>query len=300
MLNLARLRLLQQLSVLGTISAVGESLPMTRSAVSQQLSQLERDLDTALIERVGRGVRLTPAGRRLVMRSHELFGLVEEIEAELASSRTRVSGDVRLAAFGSLAATVIPQALSKLLEEYPDLHVALTEMEPAEAVRAAATKQVELAATDDLTTLEPFIANALELRDLYTDDFYAVLPADHRLAARPWITLRDLAQDRWAVNRPATVYHDFVMSACRSSGFRPQVASSCRNTAASLELIATCGAVALLPGLALRHPDVRIVIKPVRPALHRRISMAVPRASAQRPAVAAVLAALEQASAKMA
>lgn len=300
MLNLVRLRLLQHLSVLGSISAVGESLPMTRSAVSQQLSQLEREVGTSLIERVGRGVRLTPTGRRLVMRSHELFELVEQIEAELASSRERVSGDVRIAAFGSLAATVIPQALSRLLAEYPDLQVTVTEIEPAEAVRAAATKQVEIAATDDLTPLEPLIANALEFHGLYTDHFYAVLPAGHQLAGGPSISLGDLAADRWAVNRPATVYHDFVMAACRAAGFAPQVVSSCRNIAASLELIATCGVVALLPGLALQHVDDRIVIKPVRPALPRRISIATARGIARRPAVAAVLTTIQEVGAAIA
>ncbi|WP_165385212.1 LysR family transcriptional regulator [Pandoraea sp. XY-2] len=91
MLHLGRLRLLHELSVLGTISAVAEAVHLTRPAVSQQLAQLEDDLETVLIERSGRGVQLTPAGRRLVARSTDLFAMVEEIEAEVAAANIEVS-----------------------------------------------------------------------------------------------------------------------------------------------------------------------------------------------------------------
>jgi len=108
MLHLGRLHLLHELSVLGTISAVAEAAHLTRPAVSQQLTQLGEDLDTVLIERQGRGVQLTPAGRRLVDRARTLFQIVEDIEAELAAANFAVSGEIRISAFGSLASSIVP------------------------------------------------------------------------------------------------------------------------------------------------------------------------------------------------
>ena len=110
MLNLSRLHLLHELSVLGTISAVADAVHLTRPAVSKQLALLEEELQTVLIERSGRGVHLTPAGRRLVARATDLFGMVEEIEAEVAAANVEVSGEVRMSAFGSLASSIVPLA----------------------------------------------------------------------------------------------------------------------------------------------------------------------------------------------
>ncbi|WP_229758088.1 LysR family transcriptional regulator, partial [Paraburkholderia caffeinilytica] len=118
MLNLSRLHLLHELSVLGTISAVAEAVRLTRPAVSQQLAQLEEELETVLIERSGRGVQLTPAGRRLVARATGLFEMVADIESEVAAANVEVSGEVRMSAFGSLASSVVPVAISRLLEQH--------------------------------------------------------------------------------------------------------------------------------------------------------------------------------------
>ncbi|WP_175172193.1 LysR family transcriptional regulator, partial [Paraburkholderia caffeinilytica] len=123
MLNLSRLHLLHELSVLGTISAVAEAVRLTRPAVSQQLAQLEEELETVLIERSGRGVQLTPAGRRLVARATGLFEMVADIESEVAAANVEVSGEVRMSAFGSLASSVVPVAISRLLEQHPQLNV---------------------------------------------------------------------------------------------------------------------------------------------------------------------------------
>src|ERR1700752_2605366 len=94
MLNLWRLHMLCELSVLGTISAVAETLKLTRPAVSQQLSELERETGIVLFERSGRGVELTAAGRHLVARAYALFELGEDIEGEIAQSTNVLSGEI--------------------------------------------------------------------------------------------------------------------------------------------------------------------------------------------------------------
>jgi DNA-binding transcriptional LysR family regulator len=293
MLNLGRLHLLHELSVLGTVSAVAEAVHLTRPAVSQQLALLEEELETVLIERSGRGVQLTPAGRRLVARATDLFQIVEEIEAEVAAANVEVSGEVRMSAFGSLASSVVPLAIKQLLEDHPQLNVIFTELEPSEGLRAAAAKQTDLAIVDDLVSAEA-LANVLEFRPLCVDHFDAVVSANHKLAGRKSIQLSDLAHERWALNQSAAAYHTFILNACYAGGFTPKVTTSSRNTAVTLEMVRTGCTVAVLPRLALRQaerdPDFAVV--PIDPVLNRRVFLALPKGSAKRPAVAAVLDAL--------
>ena len=297
MLHLGRLRLLHELSVLGTISAVAEAVHLTRPAVSQQLAQLEDDLETVLIERSGRGVQLTPAGRRLVARSTDLFAMVEEIEAEVAAANIEVSGEVRLTAFGSLASTVVPRAIHQLVEQHPKLNVIFTELEPSEGLRAAAAKQTDIAIVDDLVNAES-LADALEFIALCVDHFDAVVSASHKLASRKSIQLADLAHERWALNQSASTYHTFILNACYAAGFTPRVTARSRNTAVTLELVRTGCVVAVLPRLALKHAelDADLSIIPLAPVLNRRVFVASPRGVAKRPAVAAVLDALQNAA----
>ena len=117
MLNLGRLHLLSELSVLGTITAVAEAVHLTRPAVSQQLAQLELEAETVLFERVGKRIELTPAGKRLVERTHELFRVVNDIESELAQGIAEVVGEIRLATFGSAGVGLVPDVLKKDLAE---------------------------------------------------------------------------------------------------------------------------------------------------------------------------------------
>lgn len=297
MLNLGRLRLLHELSVLGTISAVADAVHLTRPAVSQQLAQLEEDLETVLIERSGRGVQLTPAGRRLVARSTDLFAMVEEIEAEVAAANVEVSGEVRLSAFGSLASTVVPRAIRQLVEQHPKLSVIFTELEPSEGLRAAAAKQTDIAIVDDLVNAES-LADVLEFISLCVDHFDAVVSSSHKLASRKTIQLADLAHEKWALNQSASTYHSFILNACYAAGFTPRVTASSRNTAVTLELVRTGCVVAVLPRLALKRVELDdgLSIIPLSPVLNRRVFVASPRGVAKRPAVAAVLDALHNAA----
>jgi DNA-binding transcriptional LysR family regulator len=171
--------------------------------------------------------------------------------------------------------------------------VIFTELEPAEGLRAAAAKQTDLAIVDDLVSAEA-LANVLEFRPLCVDHFDAVVSANHKLAGRKSIQLPDLAHERWALNQSAAAYHAFILNACYAGGFTPKVTTSSRNMAVTLEMVRTGCTVAVLPRLALRQaekdPDFAVI--PIDPVLNRRVFVALPKGSAKRPAVAAVLDAL--------
>ncbi|NBB04693.1 MULTISPECIES: LysR family transcriptional regulator [Pseudomonas] len=295
MLNLGRLKLLSELSVLGTVSAVAEAVHLTRPAVSQQLGLLERELDVALVERSGRNVELTPAGRRLVARSSELFRLVNDIEAEIAQGRQEISGVIRLASFGSAGVGLVPKCVQFIEQNHPQLAVSLIELEPAEGLKAAAANQVDVAIVDDMVDAEPF-AEKLDFLPLCPDYFTVVMSSRHRLADRKNLQLSDLSDERWALNLAAISYHSFLMRAFHAAGFEPTVMSNCRNSAATLELVRASSVITVLPQLSLKQimndPDFTLV--PIRPVLLRRIFTVVPKGASRRPSVAAVVDALQE------
>lgn len=148
MLDLHRLTILREVKLRGGVSAAARSLSYSHSAVSQQLPQLERDVGVELLERVGRGVRLTPAAEQLVVHTDRILEEVERATSSIAKDRGEPQGTVRIAAFSTISRVVLPAALDALARDYPQLQVVFGMDDPAEAVVQLATKQVDLVVAD--------------------------------------------------------------------------------------------------------------------------------------------------------
>jgi DNA-binding transcriptional LysR family regulator len=133
-LDLRRLYLLRELYARGTIAAVAEALSYSPSAVSQQLSQLEREAGVELLERVGRNVRLTEAALLLVDHANALLARMERAEAEVARVNAEPRGTVRVASFQTVAVALLPRALSRLAVDHPWLSVEYLEAEAEESL----------------------------------------------------------------------------------------------------------------------------------------------------------------------
>src|SRR5262245_41582082 len=127
MLDLRRLRLLRELARRGTITAVAESLSYSPSAVSQQLTTLEKETGLRLLEPAGRRVRLTAQADLLVAHAEVLLEAMERAEAALAQSLNETAGTLRVAAFQSAVLTLVPHALTQLGQQHPALRVEITE-----------------------------------------------------------------------------------------------------------------------------------------------------------------------------
>ncbi|WP_172820091.1 LysR family transcriptional regulator, partial [Cellulosimicrobium sp. I38E] len=150
MLNAARLQILARLESLGTVRAVGASLHLSPSAVSAQLAALEAETGSRLVERTGRRVRLTPAGRTLARHARVILDQMALAEAELAHPDGQPAGVVRVAAFSSgVRALVIPLA-RRLAVEHPRVQVEVVELDPRESGPALRRADVDLAVTADL------------------------------------------------------------------------------------------------------------------------------------------------------
>src|SRR3954471_2023480 len=293
MLDLRRLRLLRELHARGTIAAVADALQYTPSAVSQQLAVLERETGRPLLERAGRGVRLTDAGLLLARHAEGLLARAEVAEAELAAlSAGAVAGRARIASFQSMAMQLAIPALRDLAAEAPDLRCELVEAEPAVSLPALAPGDVDLVWADEWRHQPRRQIEGLTREDLCRDPVAIVLAADHPLARRRRraVPLAELAGAAWVTGHPDTGWHEVTARACREiGGFDPDVRHHTNDAVIALALVAAGQAVTLLPRLVGLDDRPGLVVRDLADgAVDRTIFLATRAADARRPSVQAV------------
>src|SRR5688500_13529235 len=204
MLDVRRLRLLRELHVRGTVTAVAEALAYTPSAVSQQLATLEREAGVPLMERHGRRLRLTDAGRGLVEHAEVVLARLELAEAELAEATgDEVAGRVRVAAFQTAASSLVLPLLGRLGAEHPRLRMELVEMEAEEALPLLPRGEVDIVIAEEYDYAPRSRDPSLSFRDVCRDPLVVVLPAHHPACARDaeTVPLAELTDEVWASTR---------------------------------------------------------------------------------------------------
>ena len=281
MLDLRRLRLLRELALRGTIASVAQALSFSPSAVSQQLSALEREAGVALLERTGRSVTLTPAARALVEHAEVVLERLERAEAELASARDGLAGPMRIGAFPSATRTILPGALRTLTSS--GLTPMVVELDPADVGDALRAGELDVALVHDYDFV-PFPAEpGIVDEPLNTEDMY--------LASPDGIDRLDAARDRtWIVASPGTRCHAMTIRACEAAGFTPDIRHRIDEFDTVLAFVAAGEGVALVPEWgALRPPEgVRLSRVPLR----RRTRIAFRDGAGRHPAVRAAISAL--------
>src|SRR3990170_4179375 len=208
MLNVDRLAALRAVASQGSIQAAAEALHVTTSAVSQQLAKLEREVDQVLLERVGRGVRLTDAGALLVSHTHQVMSLLERAEADLEAHRNTVTGQVTIAMFATAARGLAPAALAHLRAKHPRLRAELRELEPLDSIPLLLRRDVDLVIAQDWFNAPLALPEELEKESLLDDVADIAVPADHRLARKSVIRLEDLANEIWITWPTRSICHD--------------------------------------------------------------------------------------------
>jgi DNA-binding transcriptional LysR family regulator len=293
-LDLGRLKILRELDARGTVTAAAHELGYTPGAVSQQLAALQREAGVALIEKAGRGVRLTPAGHVLVRHADRLLAGVEAAEADLASlAGGAVQGTVRIAAFQSAMLRIVSPAMAALAKTHPDLRVEVVEAEVEASVPSLRLGHLDVVVGDEYGGL-PRPRHADLARDsLLHEQLNLVLPARHPLAKKAKVPLKQLKDAAWAGTQPGTGHREMHVRACRDlGGFEPDIRHSSDDFLILLELVASTGACALLPELV--HPE-RTKGVAVRPLAEGRLTREIflLTRNDRTPAVAATAAALK-------
>ncbi|SIR58374.1 LysR family transcriptional regulator [Micromonospora avicenniae] len=306
MLDVRRLRLLYDLSRLGTIAAVAQAHTYTPSAVSQQLSALEREAGVALLERNGRRVTLTPAGRVLVVHAETVLAALEQATAALVAVATGLTGPLRIGAFPTAVRTLLPATLVAL-GRHPGLELTVTELDPVAVPDALRERRLDVGLLHDYDVVPVEPDPALDTMPLLDETVFLAIPeagpptalAADELSADAGSpadgsalgAVRDAA---WIVATPGTLCHTVTLQVCRAAGFTPRVRHRADDFTAVLALVAAGQGVSLVPQLAAAQPPdgVRLVPLPTR----RRTRIAYRRGAAAHPAVAAFVNAIRAAT----
>jgi DNA-binding transcriptional LysR family regulator len=293
MLDVRRLRTLREVALHGTIRAAAESLSFTPSAVSQQLSALERELGCELLERRGRSVHLTAAGRLLVERSETILAQLAEAEAEAKAVAGASEPAVRVASFASAAATIVAEAVQG---DGLDAHI--VEVDPRIGLARLRAGEVDVAILWEYDFVPIRVAATIELVPLLDDPIDVVLPRSHPAAARGALELADLADEPWIDSTNASSCHPFLVRACLAAGFEPRVAAETVDHRTLHHLVASGVGLAVVPVLSQLDLPPSLVARPIRTSPpKRRIYAAYRRASAEDARVRVLLERLEQAAA---
>jgi DNA-binding transcriptional LysR family regulator len=296
-LDLQTVRVVRQVAEHGSLTAAAEALGYSQPAVSQQLRRFEERTGIALVERVGRGIRLTQSGRVLARHANAVATALEAAAGELAEIRGLRAGRVRLVAFPSASASVVPRFIAALGAAHPGVSVTYVEAEPPEAVAAVRADRADLAITfsypGDRDDPHRASARGLDVRAFGEEPIRLVLPSGHPAAASDVVDLAALRDDPWIAGCPRCRGH--LLELADAAGFAPRIAFETDNFVAVEGMVAQGLGVALLPALALaaspRHPDV--VTRPTARADVRSLHLVTARGAERVPAVAAAIAALE-------
>ena len=329
MLDATRLRVLVAIARHGSVTAAAQALNYAQPSISHHMARLESETGAKLMERSGRGIRLTDAGRLLAERAEEILGRLEAAEAELAAHVGLKQDTVRLAAFGSALGTLAAAAGAALRADGAMADMSLVQAEPADALRMLRVGEVDVAlvfryqAHADLDgtgpagqalpgTDDPLHDPDLHYHPVLDEPVYLLTPVAR--SARPpeprpadgtaapagggsgRSILADYAAHRWIAGCERC--QDVLVRLCRSAGFSPDIAVTTDDYVATQALVAAGLGTAILPGLALQGLRQPGVATTELPGTRRQVLAATYGGPPERAAASALLAALGRAAAR--
>ncbi|MEU5403257.1 LysR substrate-binding domain-containing protein [Streptomyces sp. NPDC005963] len=294
MLDLGRLRALHAIAVHGSVAGAATALGYTPSAVSQQITKLERETRTILLERQGRGVVLTDEARHLVGAAQELLAIVERAETTLEERRGTPTGRLTIAAFPSAARGLLPGVLAALTQRHPDLDARLTEVDPHLSIDLVAKGMTDLAVAHDWDIAPLPAPEGVEQAFLGEDLCDLLVPEGHPLAAGRRAVQADLVGERWICQPPGTVCHDWLVRTLRASGHEPDLVHQAEENHTQLALVAAGLGVAMIPRLGRGALPPGVVAVRLDPLPRRRLYALWRTGAARRPAITTTVGMLRE------
>lgn len=302
MIDAAGMRVMKAIADEGSFTAAATALGYSQPAISQMVRRLEERTGTALVERLGRTVRLTEAGAVLARHAGPVLAALEAAESEVASIAGLRAGRIRLMAFPSASSTVVARALALVKQRYPDVDVSFAEAEPPESLAALRAGACDIAVTFSYDGTDPGRGiddlEGLATTCLLEEDVRLAVPQDHEISSRSSVAMQDLSDAEWIAGCPRCRGH--LVSLAEEAGFVPHVAFETEDYVTVQSLVAEGLGFALIPDLIARTTrQPRVSTVPLEPA-SRRTVQAITTPDLQRvPAVAATLSALHEAAAAL-
>ena len=287
MLDVNRLRVIDAVARHGSVTAAAKDLHYSQPSVTHHLARLEAETGAQLLQRVGRGIRLTAAGQLLADRAAEIVGRIDAAGAELSAHVGLNAGRVRLAAFASAIGSLVPAAVATLAARHPSLEISLIDTHPPEAIELLRTGKVEVAIIFRYEETEPEPAG-VRLHHLLDDSVYVLSTRRERGLA----TLRDAT---WIAGCERCRSH--LLSLCAEEGYEPRIGYISDDMVVMQALVAAGLGVTTIPGLALRVHRADGIVARELPGSQRHVYAATYGEPPDPPAIAALLAALAEAAA---
>jgi DNA-binding transcriptional LysR family regulator len=290
MLDVRRLRLLRELSHRGTIAAVAEAMAFTPSAVSQQLSVLEREAGVPLLERTGRRVVLTEAGHALVTHADAVLERLELAASDLANIRREPSGPLRIGTFTSATRMLLPTALARLARALPRLEPLVSEVDPADVADDLRSGALDVALLQHNEAEPPPPPVGLSTIPLCTERMYLASPAQWKAPAGGRQSVRSWRDAPWIAASPGTSCHEMAVEWCEAAGFTPQAVHRVDDYGAVLALVGVGLGVAFVPELGVDGAPEGVVLAELD--TYRCTEVAFRRGAGNHPGVTAIAHAL--------
>jgi DNA-binding transcriptional LysR family regulator len=275
------------------MTAVAAALGLTSSAVSQQLATMEREARVALLERVGRRVRLTAEGARLVSHAETILQAVEAAELDLRAAGETPKGELEIASFSTFAKVHLIPALMQTRDRFPEMHVVVHELESEDAVEAVRDGRCHVAVSFAYNLVPRPDAVGLAAQQLIEEPVLLALPERWRTERNP-IGLERLAQEDWIVGSRQTDDRLLAERACAVAGFAPRITHTVDDYDLLLRMVAAGLGVGFVPELGLRFPSAEAVVvrTPGGAPLSRRVHAMTRGALTASPLVRALLSEL--------
>jgi molybdate transport repressor ModE-like protein len=285
-----RIRVLREVEQRGTVTGAAAGLHLTPSAVSQQIAALSRELGVPLLEKTGRGVRLTGQAQVILQHASVVQAQFERARADLAAFADGARGSVAVAGFSTAISGLIAPAMRLLSQSRPGITVTAVEMDPPEVFTRLDRGELDVVVAVDHRGVPPHTDPHYYRQPLLADRFDVGLPDGHPLASRESIDLAELATETFVAAAPQSSCAEVTLAACAAAGFTPDIRHYSSDWSAVASLVAVGCGVALVPRLAQPLVVPGFSLRPLAGVGAARNIFAAVRAGAQEdPVLAATL-----------
>lgn len=291
-LSVQQLRMLREVSLQGTIAAAANNLGYSASAVSQQLASIEKQTGVAVLERLGRNVLLTDAGKALVSHADVILIEMEKAQAAMERSAKVAGGTIKLGVMESLGSTLLPDLLVDLAKTAPELTLQTQISDISIAIDEVRSGTFDASFILDYPAIPVERDANLERLLICLDSFKLVVPADDVLVGT--VQLSELG-DRPMIGPPVHLECGLtVTNACRDSGFEPNLVHALDDYPVCLRMVAAGAGISLMPDLSLHSVPDGVRILDLKEPFARKIELVYRKSSAERPSIRALVAAVDR------
>jgi DNA-binding transcriptional LysR family regulator len=268
----------------GSITAAARALGYTQSAVSRQVAALEAEVGARLLDRGSRGVVLTEEGRCLLPHAEAMLDRLVTARRDLDALHGLGAGRLRVGAFPTAVAALVPRALAAFHEAYPEVTLALVEGRTPVLLERLLSADADVAVVSAPPD-RPLDGDRFDLHHLLDERLLVAVPRGHRLARRRTVRLAELEEDPFVVG--SATAEDTLIRASLPPGFRPRVDIVAADWTGKLGCVAVGLGIALIPALAVRAVPADVALLRLHPddASTRRIFAATAAGRSRPPAV---------------